>query len=60
MIHLIDLGVCAQLFHYYFKKIFKCILGCSNLILHSKSPILRRKTKGKVQYCQTVKWAKRV
>ena len=34
--------------------------GCSDLMLHSKSPIIRRKTKRKDQYCQTVKWAKRV
>ena len=29
-------------------------------MLHSKSPISRRKAKRKVQYCQTVQWAKRV
>ena len=29
-------------------------------MLHSKSPIIRRKAKRKVQYCKTVKWAKRV
>ena len=34
--------------------------GCSNLMLHSKSPNIRRKTKRKVQYCQIFKWAKRV
>ena len=30
--------------------------GCSNLMLHIKSPIISRKTKKKVQSCQTVKW----
>ena len=35
-------------------------MTCSNLMLHSKSPIIRRKAKRKVQYCLTVKWAKRV
>ena len=30
--------------------------GCSNLMLHSKSPIIRRKAKRKVQSCRTVKW----
>ena len=34
--------------------------GCSDLMLHSKSPIIWRKTKKKAQYCQTVKWAKKV
>ena len=33
---------------------------CSNLMLHSKSPIIRRKAKRKVQYCKTVKWTKMV
>ena len=31
-----------------------------NFMLHSKSPIFRRNAKRKIQYCQTVKWAKRV
>ena len=29
--------------------------GCSNLMLHSESQIMRRKAKGKVQYCQKLK-----
>ena len=65
MNHLID-SVCALagcthfiILHNYFKKIFKRIF-VSNLVLHSKSPIIRRKTKPKEQYCKTVKWAKRV
>ena len=67
MNHLIDFGVCALvgctnyiILHNYLKKIFLVHFGCSTLILHSKSPIIRRKAKRKVQYCQTVKWAKRV
>ena len=62
MNHLIDFGVCAQagctnfiILHNYFKRYLKCIFGCSNLMLHSKSPIIRSKTKRKVHYCQTVK-----
>ena len=67
MDHLTDFGVCALagsttfiILHNYFKKIFKCFYGCSNLMLHSKSPIIRRKAKREVQYCQTVKWAMRI
>ena len=69
MNHLIDFGVhvCALagctnfiILQNYFKRYFKCNFGCSNLMLHSKSPIVRRKTKMKVQYCQTIKWTKRV
>ena len=30
--------------------------GCSNLMQHSKSPIIKRNAKRKVQSCQTVKW----
>ena len=67
MNHLIDFGVCAIegctifiILHYRLKRYFECIFGCSNLMLHSKNSINRRKTKRKVQYCQTVKWAKRV
>ena len=63
MNHLIDLGVCALvgftndiILHNYFKKIFQVHFGCSNLILHSVSPIIRRKAKRKVQSCRTVKW----
>ena len=33
--------------------------GCSNLMLHSKSPNIRRKVKRKAQYCKPVNWAKR-
>ena len=51
MNHLIDFGVCALagstsfiVLHNYFKKKFKCIFGCSILMLHSKSPIIRRKS----------------
>ena len=33
--------------------------GCSNLMLHSNSQIIRRNTKRKIQYCRTVEWAKR-
>ena len=62
-----DFGACALagctnyiILHNYFKIYFKCMLGCSNLMLYSKSPIIRRKTKRKVQYYQTIKWAKRV
>ena len=65
MNHLIDFGVCALvggtnfiILHNYFKKIFQVHFGCSNLMLHCKSQIIRRKTKRKVQCCQTVKWAK--
>ena len=67
MNHLIDFGVCASegctnfiILHNYLKKTFKVHFGCIKLILHSKSPINRRKTKTKVLYCQTVKWVKRV
>ena len=67
MNHLIDFGVCAlagcthfKSLHNYLKGYFKCIFGCSNLKLHIKNPIFWKKTKGKVQYCQTVKWAKKV
>ena len=67
MDHLIDFGVCALagcthfiILHNYFKKTFKVHFRCSSLMLHSKSPIIRRKTKRKVQYCQTVKRAKKV
>ena len=63
MNHLIDFGICAPagcthfiILHNYFKKQFKCIFGCSNLMLHSKRIIIWRKTKRKVQYCQTIKW----
>ena len=63
MNHLIDLGVCALkgftnyiILHNYFKKIFKVHFGCSNLMLHGKSPNIRRKAKRKVQPCRTIKW----
>ena len=59
MNQLIDVGVCALsgctnfvILHNYFKKDIKCIFGRSNLMLRSKSPFIRRKTKRKVQYCQ--------
>ena len=62
MNHLIDFGVCALtgcttfiILHNYFTK--SLCFRCSNLMLHSKSSIIRRKTKKKVQYCETVKWA---
>ena len=35
-----------------FPKIFEVHFGCSNLMPHSKSPIIRRRTKTKEQYCQ--------
>ena len=67
MNHLIDFGVCALagcthfiILHNYFKRMFKVHFWYSNLMLHSKSPIIRRNTKRKVQYYQIVKWAKRV
>ena len=67
MNHLIDFGVCALAdcknfisLHDYLKRYCKCIFGCSNLMLHSKSPIIKRNTKRKVQYCQTDKWTKMV
>ena len=72
MNHLIDFGVYALagrrkfiIIHICittiitFKRYFKCICGCSNLMLNRKSPIIRRKAKRKVQYCQTVKLTKR-
>ena len=44
MNHLIDFGVCALagrldyiFLHDYFKRHFRCILGCSNLMLQSKT-----------------------
>ena len=50
MNYLIDFDVCALvgctdfiILHNYFKNIFKCIFGFSNLMLHCKSPIIRRK-----------------
>ena len=42
----------------YVHQQVECIFGCSNLMLPSKSPVIRRKTKRKVQYCQTVNWAR--
>ena len=66
MNHLIDFGVCALAgctnFIIYIIPLKKDILSafwCSNLMLHSKSQSIRRKTKRNVQYCQTVKWDKR-
>ena len=59
MNHLIDFDVCALagrthfiIFHNYFKSIFEVHFWCSNLMLHSKSKIIRRKTKRKVHNCQ--------
>ena len=56
MNHLIDVGVCALvgctnyiILHNYFNRYFKCILGVQYM-LHSKSPIIMRKVKRKVQY----------
>ena len=51
-----------KLYNFYIIT-FKDILSAFwvfRLMLHSKSPIIRRKAKRKVQYCQTIKWAKRV
>ena len=52
MNHFNDFGVCALvgctnfiILHNYFKNIFKYIFGCSNLMLHSKSSVFRRKAK---------------
>ena len=51
---LIDIGVCALagctkfiISHNFFKRYFKCIFGCSNLMLYSKSPLLGKRRKGK-------------
>ena len=66
MNHLIDFGVCAlvgctnyKLLHTYFQKILKVHFRCSNLMLHSKSPIIRRKAKRKVQYCKQLNGPRR-
>ena len=69
MNQVIDFGVCALagctnfiILHNYLKRHLKSIFGCSNLMLHSKSPIIRRRIKRKVQYmyCQKIKRAKMV
>ena len=67
MNHLIDVGVCALvgctnyiILYNYFQKIFSVHFGCSNSMLHSKTPIIRRDAKRKIQYCQTVKWPRGV
>ena len=66
MNYLIDVGVCALagrtnfiILHNYFKKILYVHFRCSNLMLHSKSQIIRRKPKREVQYYHTDKWTKR-
>ena len=54
MNHLIDFVVCTLAGHTNSIILFKDILSAfltSNLMLHSKSPIIRRKTKRKVQNC---------
>ena len=67
MNHLIDFGVCALVgctnyisFTLLLLKYIQVRFGCSDLMVHCKSPIIRIKAKRKVQYCKTVKWAKRV
>ena len=67
MSHMIDFGVYALVgctnYIIFTSLVLKDILSafsCSNSMVHSKSPIIRRKAKRKLHYCQTVKWAKSV